>query len=117
MLSIISLDGTELGGKQGQKNFTDTTTFKLCIQTKQIDSLQKTGNCESMNSPIRKAVTTNLCPELKTAVESGKWVRSDKETWQISSKTEQKDNSGTRPLKSLHAPSCGIRMQVLMEIE
>jgi len=119
LLSIISLDGTELGRRRGEKNFTDTTTFKICIHTKEIDNNEtsQVSSEEKNNNPAGRSLQNNFCPELKNAVESGEWLRSDRGTCQLSSKTGDKDNMGTRPLKSLHAPSSGIRMQVLMDIQ
>jgi len=158
MLSIISLEGTQLGRKRGKTNFTGTTTFKLCLHTKHSQN-QGNGNGNGNDHQIMNGVLNHnsdngskndnhtendeSCPELNQALESEAWFRSDAAHCQLSSARKERestkannrggnddiydmhvdvnedvdDNVGciTRPLKSLHSPSCGIKMQVLME--
>ena len=152
LLSIISLDGTDLGRRTGRRNFPDATTFKLCSHTTATTSnkqnslsLSKTSTTTSMtNSEDVKEYS----PELKNAIESGKWMRSDADSCQILSSssynlrnqlidspllprntddndavvvatttttTTTTDKCVSRPLKSLNVPSCGLRMQVMMD--
>ena len=114
-----------MGRKRGKKNFTDTTTFKLCLHTKKSDeeSNFEDNNDFSINSA--SSLDNDMCPELKQAIESGKWLRSDTESCQLSSRMDPTRGNGntkhagciTRPLKSLNVPSCGIKMQVLMDLQ
>jgi len=137
LLKIISMEGStsSIGRRRGQTNFTGTTTFKLCL------------HCRSATTPVTIDVEgvegddCNLvegedllekCPELSTAMEGGKWFKSDAESCQFgdggvsnnldcSDKTgdgdRSKTHSVTRPIKSVYVPSCGLRMQLLMECE
>jgi len=134
LLSIISLDGTDLGRKQGKRNFTDSTTFKICMHTKKLNNNNEDKEKESLNQrqeaySQRLSTTSSFesCPALKDAIESGKWMRSDPDSYQL--QTSSSSNNGiighnntetdcvtiTRPLKSMNAPSCGLRMQVMMD--
>lgn len=142
LLSIISLDGTNMGRKRGRTNFTDTTTFKICLHTKEIDN--DGNNATSQMTPNSASSFDNnnknneFCPELKDAIESGQWLRSDTESCQLSSRIDSNKNTTgtettggidafnrskeiggciTRPLKSLNAPSCGIKMQVMIDLQ
>ena len=119
LLSIISLQGTDMGRRMGERNFTDTTTFKLCLHTKKLDGHggdngngEKNGDNDDENE---------ICPELKAAIQSGKWMKSDMDSCQLLSSSSgnvsvRSSKSVSRPLKSLNVPSCGLRMQVMIDM-
>jgi len=118
LLKVVSLDGTELGRKRGQRQFTGSATFKLCLHT-----VQDNETAGSDNSQMR------ACPELDEAMKEGAWFRSDSESCQFNSTPSIIDTgdgeygvdmnnsrgSLTRPLKSINVPSCGLRLELLME--
>ena len=94
------------------------------------------NNGENLSSSNHKDVWNHICPELKNAIDSGKWMRSDPDSCQLSSPSSfstslmevDDDNVNSskerrrgienvsRPLKSLNVPSCGFRMQVMMDV-
>lgn len=133
LLKIISLEGSSgtLGRRRGQANFSGTTTFKLCLRCPDKGT---TANSQQGHVDIDLTEGEDLlrkCPELSTAMENGKWFRSDTDSchfgqdeslkFDCSNETgdrNRKTHGGvTRPIKSVNVPSCGLRMQLLMECE
>jgi len=133
LLKIISMEGSSssIGRRRGQTNFSGTTTFKLCLHcrsaTADMEGVEG-GECDLMEGED----LLEKCPELSTAMEGGKWFKSDTESCQfgdggVSNNLDCSDNTGdgdrskthsvTRPIKSVYVPSCGLRMQLLMECE
>lgn len=140
LLSIMSLEGSDLGRKRGMKTFTDSTTFKLCLHTKKnggsnnmrkerMRRQQEQVHQQQHQSSHHYEEEQSFCPELKEAIESGKWMRSESRSYQLQSFAENNSNIHnqspnenldegvciSRPLKSLNAPLCGLRMQLVMD--
>jgi HORMA domain. len=119
LLRISTLDGTDLGRKRGQKKFSSTATFKICVHTKNLKGRHTTGSNASQD--------VGEYPELQGAIEEGKWSMADEEYSNFSrnsnnatmhnvNETNVKANEFVmRPLKSVHVPSCGMNIQLLME--
>lgn len=109
LLKVVSLNGTDLGRKRGQGNFSASTTFKLCLHTVEASS--------PVNAP------NGQCPELDEAMREGKWFRADSESCSFDNSSitapDMIDGGGTgsltRPLKSINVPSCGLKLQLLIE--
>jgi len=142
LLKIISLEGSSsaLGRKRGQANFTGTTTFKLCLHcssettTTTTDTNTDTNlQGDGVNEDFMLTDGEDLlqkCPELCNAMQDGKWFKSDTSSCHFGQDTSSElncnDKTGasknkpygvTRPIKSINVPSCGLKMQLLMECE
>ena len=142
LLSIMSLDGSDLGRRRGVKNFTDTTTFKICLHTKKKSEENNNRDIASTTSATMHSYlfdTNNddtFGPDLKEAIESGKWRRSDSKSCHLhpdvendrithhdtdlcdrNDKQRMFNNCNSRPLKSFNAPLCGLKMQLVMDLE
>ena len=136
LLKIISLDGTRLG-KKGRRAYTGTTTFKLCLHTsKAVHGLSEAAMSDETKADGSKEGEHPLekCAELKSAMMEGKWFCPDQESCGFTDRPpginspqdiskiplnieEKKHSAFTRPLKSVYVPSCGLRMQLLMEVQ
>jgi hypothetical protein len=99
LLKIISMDGTDLGRKRGQTVFTDTATFKICLHRSNVQS------------DMKRAKMT--CEHLQQAMEKGLWISPEECPCDISH--EHVEQTKTRPIRSIHVPSCGFKMQLVME--
>ena len=114
-----------LSRRRGGKNvFTETATFKICLHC--IEN-NKSGDGENAMEENEEDEILKKCPELNEAMQNGKWFQSDRESYEIGGGGGESGGSGvggaekncsslTRPLKSVNAPSCGLRMQLLMEV-
>ncbi len=133
LLKIVSLDGTDMGRKRGQANFSPSVTFKLCLHT-----VGDPSQSSSPSSPSSKNSTRPKCPELEEATSQGKWFRADSESCSfrrptVETGTPEEENAlmtsatpsdqsssrrgecVTRPLKSINVPSCGLNLQLMVE--
>lgn len=136
LLKIISMEGSDGSGSSrrrgGRTGFSGTATFKLCLRCRSaksaVDANEVYGGGVDVDVVEGEDLLTK-CPELDTAMQDGKWFRSDTETCQFGDDDEpsgfdcdRKNGDGkacgvTRPIKSVNVPSCGLRMQLLMECE
>ena len=114
LLKVVSLEGTNLGSStRGQADFTDSTTFKLCLHSAKADE-DESSSSPGSNSSIK-------CLELDEAMKEGKWFRADSLSCSFgdSSTPTMMDVDGTksltRPLKSIDVHSCGLKAQLFME--
>lgn len=120
LLRIVSLDGTELGRKRGQRQFDDNSTFKLCLHAAQGNESNTSIGANSNENFTQQS----QCTELEDAMRDGKWFRADSQSCcfmnttnnEVGATDENNQGSLTRPLKNVDVPSCGLRMQLLMEI-
>ncbi len=133
LLSIMSLEGSDLGRRRGMTTFPDTTTFKICLHTKKSDDEQRATSI-AVTSQFDN-INDGFGPELKEAIESGKWRKSDSKSYHLHpdvndrmmddvNRNDDNDNNDntsqsciSRPLKSFNAPLCGLRMQLVMDFK
>uniref|UniRef100_A0A7S2A333 HORMA domain-containing protein n=1 Tax=Trieres chinensis TaxID=1514140 RepID=A0A7S2A333_TRICV len=126
LLRIIAMDGADLGTRRGR--LSGTTSFKLCLHVAPDNNSDERGEERrgTDQDKERKNVDSPdiCCAELDEAIKKGAWFRPDAQSCSFSSygnfardKITRKDPGGlTRPLKSVNVPSCGLRMQLLMEV-
>lgn len=119
LLRVVTLDGTDLGRrKRGEKRFSPSATFKICVHTKILEG--RNTECNNGSSVVGKY------PELQGAIEEGKWLMADEGNCNFSNKSNNVANNNVhendqeagfvmRPLKSVNVPSCGMNIQLLME--
>lgn len=124
LLRISCLNGTDAGRRKGRKKFSSSSTFKICVRTK-----EQNDHAQVCNHGL-----VGKYPELQGAVNEGRWFRSDEASCSFQSKLDKNDivvdsdlsqvsrqNNATqtcsvvRPLRSIDVPSCGMKMQLLME--
>mmetsp|Transcript_9930 Transcript_9930/g.29457 ORF Transcript_9930/g.29457 Transcript_9930/m.29457 type:complete len:162 (-) Transcript_9930:153-638(-) len=129
LLRIISMDGVDMGTRRGR--LSGTTSFKLCLHTAHQDdpseSVKRTQNSGDMEDIgiHRKENSKRSCEELEDAVKNGSWFAPDPQSssfvaYDGKTNDKQHQNKGTgmiRPLKSVNVSSCGLRMELLMEVE
>uniref|UniRef100_A0A7S0BWN5 HORMA domain-containing protein n=1 Tax=Proboscia inermis TaxID=420281 RepID=A0A7S0BWN5_9STRA len=102
-------------------------TFKLQLHT--IGRETNVGLSKTENDDFEENSHNNIlhdkfkaCRELDEVMQDGKWCHSeDKAPLEVSSQSfcdhngEKSDVINTLPLKSINVPSCGLRIQLLME--
>ena len=121
LLKIISMDGFEqkrIGGHPPVA-FSDTTTFKLCLHRSQdwlksfVGSTEEGGSMTTTTTTTTSAPTT--CEALRNVLDQGTWVNPEDSTCEIQRPGGDEIQVKIRPLRSIHVPSCGLSMQLLME--
>mmetsp|Transcript_4546 Transcript_4546/g.5986 ORF Transcript_4546/g.5986 Transcript_4546/m.5986 type:complete len:225 (-) Transcript_4546:489-1163(-) len=130
LLSVISMDGCDVGGSKRRPG---STTFKLCLHM----SSSSSNHHLSPQSEATGDTTTKSCMELENAIQEGTWFQPDDTSCTFeepnyflnNNKDEQEDNHTTtsqsivsktgltRPLKNVNVSSCGMKVQLLMQVE
>ena len=136
LLRIISMDGVDMGTRRGR--LSGSTTFKLCLHTARREKvsesdaggvrvgLDASGGLEtSVVSDPKKDLSVLSCQELDRAIQKGAWFRSDTQSCSFETYEDPKDKSNgraprskglVRPLKNVNIPSCGLKMELSMEV-
>ena len=125
LLRIVSLDGTLMGRKRGTRQFPSSATFKICLHARQ-DSYES-SNSSSMTTTPTQENQKRQCPELEEALQNGTWFRPDVSTCEFTKSDRNiavvevgtsvnECDTASRSLKSMNIPSCGIAMEVNVEL-
>lgn len=124
LLRIVSLDGTIMGRKRGQRQFPSSATFKICLHATQ-DS-HDSSNFSLTTTPTQEP-HKRQCPELEEALKNGAWFRPDTSTCEFTAKSDRNiavvesgtsenvSDTASRSLKSMNVPSCGVAMELNVE--
>jgi len=91
----------------------ENMSFKLCLHVAEDKTQQ--DNAE-INGAVGEARSTNSCSELLKALQQGEWLQPEESSCLFSSKL-QNSNGLLRPIKDVNLPSCGMRMQMGMEVD
>ena len=109
VLKVITLEGI-ISNKMANKKLPESVTFKLCLRTK----ISSTTPADDSKMEIDE--------DLYKALNQGKWFQPDisscilKDSHALTSQDNNISSSiFSRPIKTVHVPTCGFKMTLLME--
>ena len=102
--------------RDGEK--AENISFKLCLHVAETDKKQK-ENSSNMETD-GKGRDTSKCKELTKVLQQGEWLIPEKSSCFFSSDSNAINSAQKgllRPLKDIVVPSCGLGMQIEMEVD
>ena len=110
VLKVITLEGI-ISNKMSNKKLPESVTFKLCLQSKNSSTTTRADDS-----------TMEIGENLYKALNQGKWFQPDisscilKDSHALTSQDNNISSSiFSRPIKTVHVPTCGFKMTLLME--
>lgn len=100
--------------RDGEK--AENISFKLCLHVAEEKDQQKDSNMEADD----KGRDTSKCKELTKALQQGEWLIPEESSCLFSSDSNVNNSAQKgrlRPLKDIVVPSCGLGMQIEMEVD
>ncbi|KAL7539686.1 hypothetical protein ACHAXR_009494 [Thalassiosira sp. AJA248-18] len=91
----------------------ENMSFKLCLHV--ADDKKPADNADN-----GEARNTDSCPELMRALKQGEWLQPEESSCLFSTSNggDQQNSKGLlRPIKDINLPSCGMKMQMGMEVD
>ena len=102
--------------RDGEK--AENISFKLCLHVAETDKKQK-ENSSNMETD-GKGRDTSKCKELTKVLQQGEWLIPEKSSCLFSSDSNAINSAqkgALRPLKDIVVPSCGLGMQIEIEVD
>ena len=112
LLRVLTLRKTRR--RDGEK--AENISFKLCLHVAEEKDQQKDSNMEADD----KGRDTSKCKELTKALQQGEWLIPEESSCLFSSDSNVNNSAQKgrlRPLKDIVVPSCGLGMQIEMEVD
>jgi len=98
----------------------ENMSFKLCLHVAEDKKQQDIVDIDA-DEVVGEARSADSCPELMNALQHGEWLQPKQSSCLFSSNSNtsaEKSSKGLlRPIKDVNLPSCGMKMQMGMEVD
>lgn len=98
----------------------ENMSFKLCLHVAEDKKQHEVVDVDA-DEAVGEARSADSCPELMNALQHGEWLQPKQSSCLFSSTSnasaEQNGKGLLRPIKDVNLPSCGMKMQMGMEVD